>query len=246
MDNHNESGQVPPGSDAERRWLLGVLTSHSRRLHLTATAANEIAECARITHWSPGDVICRSARNDDVLSFVFDGVVKLCMQTSRGTRVLELVGKGSFVCLAAMLEVGTAGPVWVVSHDDTRVALVARSSVSRILGRLPHENLLLLISRESRRTLRSLAFQCRLADIPLEQRILLHLRRLARRWGRVTDGGVALTLRLMHEDISQIAWASRSQVTRAIKQLIRTGVLSVSDHLYVLTDGTHSAVDRPA
>jgi CRP/FNR family cyclic AMP-dependent transcriptional regulator len=65
-----------------------------------------------------------------------------------------------------------------------------------------------------------------LSGIPrLDARLILLMRLLAERWGRVSLGGVAVGLPLTHETIARLAGAQRPSVTTALGRLCAAGHL---------------------
>lgn len=74
---------------------------------------------------------------------------------------------------------------------------------------------------------RALGISLAIARIPnLETRVLSLLWHLADSHGRVTELGVAVELPLSHETLADLVSASRPSVSRAVKQLERTGQIS--------------------
>ena len=53
----------------------------------------------------------------------------------------------------------------------------------------------------------------------VERRLLLKLRQLAERWGRVTPDGIRLDLRLTHQELANMVGAVRESVTIALGRL---------------------------
>lgn len=61
----------------------------------------------------------------------------------------------------------------------------------------------------------------------VERRLLLKLRQLAERWGRVTPEGVRLDLRLTHQELANMVGAVRESVTIALGRLAEAGEIEV-------------------
>jgi CRP/FNR family transcriptional regulator, cyclic AMP receptor protein len=68
----------------------------------------------------------------------------------------------------------------------------------------------------------------------VERRILLKIRQLAERWGRVTPRGVRLDLRLTHQELADMVGAVRESVTIGLGNLARQDVISVRDRTIVI------------
>jgi CRP/FNR family cyclic AMP-dependent transcriptional regulator len=61
----------------------------------------------------------------------------------------------------------------------------------------------------------------------VERRLLLKLRQLAERWGRVTPDGIRLDLRLTHQELANMVGAVRESVTLALGRLAEAGEIEV-------------------
>lgn len=61
----------------------------------------------------------------------------------------------------------------------------------------------------------------------VERRLLLKLRQLAGRWGRVTPDGVRLDLRLTHQELANMVGAARESITIALGRLADSGEIEV-------------------
>ncbi|MDX6644837.1 MAG: family transcriptional regulator, cyclic receptor protein [Miltoncostaeaceae bacterium] len=80
----------------------------------------------------------------------------------------------------------------------------------------------------------------------VERRLLLKLRQLAERWGRVTPEGVRLDLRLTHQELADMVGAVRESVTLALGRLARQGELEVRNRtILIRRPGTAGMGDRP-
>jgi CRP-like cAMP-binding protein len=71
----------------------------------------------------------------------------------------------------------------------------------------------------------------------IDDRLALVLWHVAERWGRVTPGGVALTLRMTHELLADLVAAQRPSVTLSLQHLERDGRIERRDGaIYLLGD----------
>jgi hypothetical protein len=61
----------------------------------------------------------------------------------------------------------------------------------------------------------------------LERRLILKLRQLADRWGRVTPEGVRLDLRVTHQELADMVGAARESVTVAFRRLQDQGEIEL-------------------
>ena len=64
-------------------------------------------------------------------------------------------------------------------------------------------------------------------ELRLERRLILKLRQLADRWGRVTPEGVRLDLRVTHQELADMVGAARESVTVAFRRLQDQGEIEL-------------------
>ncbi len=68
----------------------------------------------------------------------------------------------------------------------------------------------------------------------VERRLLLKLRQLAERWGRVTPDGIRLDLRLTHQELANMVGAVRESVTIALGRLAENGEIEVRNRTLII------------
>lgn len=68
----------------------------------------------------------------------------------------------------------------------------------------------------------------------VERRLLLKLRQLADRWGRVTPDGIRLDLRLTHQELANMVGAVRESVTIALGRLAESGEIEVRNRTLII------------
>ena len=78
----------------------------------------------------------------------------------------------------------------------------------------------------------------------VERRLLLKLRQLAERWGRVTPDGIRLDLRLTHQELANMVGAVRESVTLALGRLADAGEIEVRNR--TLTIKAPARPEEPA
>jgi CRP-like cAMP-binding protein len=83
----------------------------------------------------------------------------------------------------------------------------------------------------------------------VERRLLLKLRQLAERWGRVTPDGIRLDLRLTHQELANMVGAVRESVTIALGRLASAGEIEVRNRILLIRvpddgEGEAGAGDR--
>ena len=76
----------------------------------------------------------------------------------------------------------------------------------------------------------------------LERRLILKLRQLAERWGKVTPEGVRLDLRVTHQELGDMIGAARESITVALGRLQEQGEITVRRRTVIL----RQMEDQPA
>jgi CRP/FNR family transcriptional regulator, cyclic AMP receptor protein len=79
----------------------------------------------------------------------------------------------------------------------------------------------------------------------VERRLLLKIRQLADRWGRVTPRGVRLDLRLTHQELADMVGAVRESVTVSLRSLAKQRILTVRDRTILIRNDETSGSGRP-
>lgn len=76
----------------------------------------------------------------------------------------------------------------------------------------------------------------------VERRLLLKLRQLAERFGRVTPQGVRLDLRLTHQQLAEMVGAVRESITIALGKLVQNDEITIENR----TIWIHQSGDEPS
>ena len=178
---------------------------------------------------------------------VIDGMI--CHEAMLADRrLIEFIGPGDILQPAERNAPpgvrGVGEPSLTVINDAVVVAL--GSAFIRAATRWP-PLLLEAVARLERRRAR-LAAQALIVHLPqARDRLLLILRHLGERWGRVTPDGLHLPLRLTHDLLGQLIAARRPTVTLAIRELeAEHHVGRREDGSWVLTERGQEAIARIA
>ena len=209
-----------------RMALRDRLQQSARRLGLTNAAVDELAKGAQIARWRPGYEIFGAADAEDITNFLVSGVVKVVCTGERGCRVtVQLVRPGQFFGLAWPGGVTQEREFGAVAHTDALVAMLSRAFLTRVVAGLPATGALQLMAY-SWRALSSLLFErCLMATMPLRDRLLHVLARLADDFGAPHPDGIAIDVPLTHADLGEMVVATRANVSRAMSALARSGRL---------------------
>ena len=157
-----------------------------------------------------GDVIVRQGEPAPPMRVVTHGAFVVEVLRHDGRRlVLDVLGPGD----------------GIDTDDDGRVAQATVRALrpGRLRAIEPGEAVALLV-RRAERTAR-LAADLAWFDVPT--RLSSRLQVLAGRFGHPVPGGVAIGLRLTHEDLADLCGTTRESVTRAMRQLARQDRIEV-------------------
>lgn len=80
----------------------------------------------------------------------------------------------------------------------------------------------------------------------VERRLLLKLRQLAQKWGRVTPEGIRLDLRVTHQELADMVGAARESITLALAGLRDQGEIDMRQRTVIIrrmTDQDATATD---
>ncbi len=116
--------------------------------------------------------------------------------------------------------------------DDSRVHLVDRSHMDAWMCEpVLASNLVRLLAAQvaDRELAVAIALEPR-----VERRLLLKLRQLAERWGRVTPDGIRLDLHLTHQELANMIGAVRESVTIALGRLASSGEIEVRNRTLLI------------
>lgn len=158
----------------------------------------------------PGTVVVRQGEPSPPTRVVERGALLVEAVRDDGRRLaLDVLGPGDGVGApsgrAAAATVRALGPVRLraVSTDDDPETMTAR------------------------RAERATALATDLAWLGVSERVMARLGDLATRFGHPVPAGVAIGLRLTHDDLAALCGTSRETVTRALRSLIEQGCVEV-------------------
>lgn len=159
------------------------------------------------------------------VAFVAAGRLSIVVDAEAGrTRTIALLQEGDALVLpsggwpgapGARMRAATDAEVLVLDRDIGDVlcsdSALGAWIVRAIAGAVADRELSVAIALEPR----------------LERRLILKLRQLAERWGKVTPEGVRLDLRVTHQELGDMIGAARESITVALGRLQDQGELIV-------------------
>jgi len=150
---------------------------------------------------------------------------------ARRSRIIALVQEGDAVVLPSPDWPGTLGMRCRAVVDSS--VLVIPSRIDDLIASDPEAGSWLIRALAAgvadREQSAAIALEPR-----VERRLLLKLRQLAERWGRVTPEGVRLDLRVTHQELADMVGAARESITLALGGLRDQGEIDVQHRTVVI------------
>ena len=163
----------------------------------------------------PGAIVARQGDPCPPMRVVTRGAFMVEVLRHDGRRlVLDVLGPGDGVG-------GPADPI--VGTARTSQATIRAIGPGRVRDSMPWEQVPLL----ARRAERAARFAADLAWFDVPTRLIARLNVLAERFGAPAPGGLAIGIRLGHDDLAALCASSRESVTRAMRSLVAEGRVEV-------------------
>jgi CRP-like cAMP-binding protein len=147
-------------------------------------------------------------------------------------RTISLLEEGDLLVRPTATWAAVGPGLRCVAIEPSSVLLVERARLDAWMGDCTLAgNLVRLLSAQvaDRELAVAIALEPR-----VERRLLLKLRQLAERWGRVTPDGIRLDLRLTHQELANMVGAVRESVTIALGRLASAGEIEVRNRTLLI------------
>lgn len=167
----------------------------------------------------PGTAVVQQGEPCPPMRVVSRGAFMVEVLRHDGRRlVLDVLGPGD----------GVGGPGDAIGAEPASSPRAAQATTraigpGRLREPLPEEEVPLL----ARRAERAARFAADLAWFDVPTRLIARLNVLAERFGQPVPGGLAIALRLGHDDLAALCGTSRESVTRAMTSLVADGRVEV-------------------
>ena len=192
-----------------------------------------LAQAAQRRRLPQGRVIFRQGAPANQMFLIKGGRVKLSKVTPEGDEItLDLRQAGDFLG-ENMLNQDTAFPVTATCLTESLLCGFSKSGFERLV--LEHPNIGLQVIRNLSRRIDWLTSQVGgMSRSNLEQRLYGVLVNVARQYGRQCAQGLMLDMPLTHEDLGFLVGAHRVSITRAMKGLRQSGLVSQEGKFLVI------------
>lgn len=204
-----------------------------------AEMAAEVGRHAHIVSFEKDATVFHAGEQTDLLYVLLSGEVRLYYGTDAGERLLVSVVRSGQMFGATDFQAIDATPqqeqlFTAQALSRSRVAVIARARVTRLLHGLPGPELVRIVQREDSKWR---ALSCRLLTFMTQD----VRRRLAQTIGEITQAfgitdarGKLIALRLSHEDLAEMVGASRPMVSKHLKDLATRGIFVKQNGRYIV------------
>jgi hypothetical protein len=219
--------------DGPKGELLHLLERVRDRMGLTEPVIRALVEQSEITYPGSRLPLLTCTQRTQHVRFMVQGVVKVVCEVPRFGRVIvDLVGKGRFVCLPPTKAPDPWYRIEVAVHEGPIVmALIPQNLVASLIPRLPGSNAARLVSSNWRAVWRLLFAKIALLPLPTTERLIRELARLGRHFGRSQDDRWTLIqVHLRQDDLASLIVRSRANVNRAFRDLRAEGLVDRVGH----------------
>jgi CRP-like cAMP-binding protein len=195
--------------------------------------ANAIIQLGCIVEHPAKHILFQVGEAGDHLFILLEGRVKVSLLSADGKEaILSILEQGSVMGEMALLD-GDARSATVTTMDACRFLVLWRRDFLPFLERNPHVALKLLSGLSQRlRATNDLVGNLSFLNLPARlARILINL---GQQYGKVTDAGIAIGLKLSQEELGNLVGVSRESVNRQIRLWVEASVLDYSHGTIVL------------
>jgi CRP-like cAMP-binding protein len=203
---------------------LARMRQHQLLRDLDAGALSVLAAEARVRRYDAGEVIFHEGEPGTTCYFLLEGHVRVYGVDAEGHELaINLLRPGEIFGEMALFE-NLPRSASVAAIDPVEVVELDQDALMRCLRQSPALAFSLLQALSER--LRSTTVEAeRLARLPVPERLLLRLQRLAQLSGRAVAGGVQVHPPLTQQELAALVGTSRESVNRALVRLRQEGKL---------------------
>lgn len=180
-------------------------------------------------------VIFREGEEGDRLLLLLEGRVKVSLTSPEGKEaILSILEPGQLIGEMSLLDGGPRSAT-VTTMDACRFLVIWRKDFLGFLERRPHVALALLQALSLRlRATNDLVGNLSFLNLPARlSRILLNL---GQQYGKHTEEGIVIGLKLSQEELGNLVGVSRESVNRQVRLWVETGILDYAHGILILKD----------
>lgn len=227
------------------RTLDAALSRSSWFSSLPGGLRESLISGSAVANVAAGRVFCAQGAVPDVWLAVVRGALRLGISDSAGRLVtLDLLEPGEW-CGDVPLLASAPLPYSIQAVVPSTVLLMRANTLRRI--EQAHPELPRALARLNWHRAARLAEQMQIGpEVRLEERLMLQLRVLARRFGQAAgDGFVRIEVPFSQSELAQLTRASRQRVNEALGELRRSGQVRYHGRLLDVADGQRRSTAAP-
>lgn len=193
---------------------------------LTADELHKISVHITTKWFGKNETILHEEDTSEFMYIIFSGRVKVIKTTGEGKEViLSIHQAGHFFGEMSLID-GKTIPASVVATEESIISFISKKNFFTILYSQVKvlENLLLILStrlRNSWETIKLLSYN------QGSQRVRALFFMLIDEYGKETDKGIELNIKLSHQQISEMTGMTRETVTRVIDKWQKIGEITI-------------------
>jgi CRP-like cAMP-binding protein len=200
---------------------------------LSDTDASKIIQLGRVVQHPARHIVFQVGESGDHLLVLLEGRVKVSLTSAEGKEaILSILEPGDVMGEMALFD-GETRSATLTTMQACSFLVLWRRDFLPFLERNPHVSLELLagLSRRLRAT-NNLVGNLSFLNLPARlARILINL---GQQYGKLTDAGIVIGLKLSQEEIGNLVGVSRESVNRQIRLWVESGVLDYAHGTLVL------------
>lgn len=200
---------------------------------LTDDELKEIGDKISLRNFKKNEVILHEEDTSELMYLIIAGKVKVVQISADGKEtILALHKSGDFFGEMSLID-GKTAPATVVATENSRIAFISKKdffSLITMQKKLFWQLLQIFCARlrEAFERIQILSFS------NASQRIKMLLVMLAETYGKKTEKGIRLDIKLTHQNIADMTGITRETVTRIINKAQREGDITLKNKIIYL------------
>ena len=216
---------------------FATLRASISHFNIPAELVDELIERHIAVAFEKGAMAFCEGNTDGMLACILSGYVNVYCPVGDGNRTLvRLAGPGEIIGYADYVDEKGRHARMFEAQIATKcvLALFSRDHVMRLLGTLPPDTLISIVTSLNTFWSENLRYFAALLNLPFWNRLMIVMSDLAKRAGVQDAEGIILIPEIGHEGLSEMIGCSRPMVTRLIAEMVESGLLARRGKQYVL------------
>lgn len=212
--------------DLDKKKKIEYLKNIQLFSSLTEEELYQISSHITTKRFKKNEMILYEEDTNDLMYMIFSGKVKVVKTTGEGKEViLSIHQPGNFFGEMSLID-GKTAPASVIATEESIISFISKKNFFTILYSQVKvlENLLLILStrlRNSWETIKLLSYN------QGSQRVRALFFMLIDEYGKETDKGIELNIKLSHQQISEMTGMTRETVSRVIDKWQKIGEITI-------------------